>query len=1089
MKNEILESLKEDEIEEKLLIKQISNYIPSIISELGIYSASNEIQEILNDYSNNFLVNKTKYNKLIELFKEIKTLARNNILRGTESLNFSPKLILLLTVIHIESQNKNFRGIIFVTQRKTCILLAKFLQEKFPSINFGYLLGHGDKHFHSKIGMTINQQKKTLYKFRKGQIEILVATKIAQEGLDIQACNFVLCFCQIRSLIEYIQSRGRARKKNSNFYLFMDTNDQKAVHFIQVRKHLEQELKSIVKLSTIYKDAIKEFNDLKRRSLEKNGINSTDYYREKGFDKMIIGKEFDQDNDRIIPDIDYEDFNFPELTLDIEFKKFIQKKLEEENLLNQNNKSLLEITDNLQKKKGVIENQKLFKLIIENNEEKYSKRDPKYTYVSKTTKAYINLNSSKQKINQIYSFFPEDAYWNWSIKYNKTLKHCLNDEIHQYQVYFPIRTTMCLLTGDEFRVENNGKERAQSSVALKLCELCHKLKLFDEKLIPIKKISPVRNKRNKIINLLKDKNSNYLKNSLQLDTKCVYLHRIKFGDFQDEIFILFLNKKIVDIDFGNFRIVFMQKRELSNEVLTEIKLICNSLLKKITNLHDYNWNSPCVFGLIDSNAQLYLKIGNDELSKYFSQTTIKYLKKIPKVLIKITYFLYMQQFIHQIQNIKIKSLKNQFNLLKYSFLGKSAFKLISSLYLFTNSFHNSTIFDNSLKRNFLNKKENFNFLNSIGLTKLFPKIFFDNKLKLFNYFYFRNTTDDRENENSNKNKNEIEIENENENENENEKKKEKEDQNENENENRNENHEEIKNEKEEINQTKNENENENENEIEIENENKNKNENENENEIEIEIENEIENEIDDNYNISVKIKNSITFLNSMIGLTTLNFDLVGSMKLLYEIGFYDCVPNYEHFLKSKKILQDYEKESLIKIYHPNDNYYNVTYHHLSIILNYNFKDYKLLIQATTHPSTRITGLPTFHNLIFIGKALLNYFITYYLYSQFEDLSLNEIQIKKKKLKSQKVIGYICFKNNIYKSLDHFSGKIFKEFNYYSQDLEFNLENENMITTPKIFSEVFYSLAAAVFIDTQFDFMHFFSIFKGFFDDYLSNKLK
>ena len=45
--------------------------------------------------------------------------------------------------------------------------------------------------------------------FEEGHLNILVATSVAEEGLDIQACNMVIRYVYSKDMIAKIQSRGK----------------------------------------------------------------------------------------------------------------------------------------------------------------------------------------------------------------------------------------------------------------------------------------------------------------------------------------------------------------------------------------------------------------------------------------------------------------------------------------------------------------------------------------------------------------------------------------------------------------------------------------------------------------------------------------------------------------------------------------------------------------------------------------------------------------------------------------------------------------------------------------------------------------
>lgn len=54
------------------------------------------------------------------------------------------------------------------------------------------------------------------------QVNLLVATSVAEEGLDIRQCNVVIRFDLAKTVLAYIQSRGRARKPGSDYILMVE---------------------------------------------------------------------------------------------------------------------------------------------------------------------------------------------------------------------------------------------------------------------------------------------------------------------------------------------------------------------------------------------------------------------------------------------------------------------------------------------------------------------------------------------------------------------------------------------------------------------------------------------------------------------------------------------------------------------------------------------------------------------------------------------------------------------------------------------------------------------------------------------------
>ena len=59
--------------------------------------------------------------------------------------------------------------------------------------------------------MTQKDQKRVIERFITGEKNLLLATSVAEEGLDISDCNYVIRYNMMGNEISLVQSRGRVR--------------------------------------------------------------------------------------------------------------------------------------------------------------------------------------------------------------------------------------------------------------------------------------------------------------------------------------------------------------------------------------------------------------------------------------------------------------------------------------------------------------------------------------------------------------------------------------------------------------------------------------------------------------------------------------------------------------------------------------------------------------------------------------------------------------------------------------------------------------------------------------------------------------
>ncbi|KIK15716.1 hypothetical protein PISMIDRAFT_292156 [Pisolithus microcarpus 441] len=179
----------------------------------------------------------------------------------------SPK-VKALTEVLLEYYTSTFHGIVFVEQRQVATCLAKILgnvPELRGKIRCAELVGHGGGHGSGRHnsgsggtrgkaavsvradvkGMGLARQQDTVKMFRDGELNLLIATSVAEEGLDFPACDLVIRFDPLHHMVGYVQSRGRARTKSSSFVIMVQAGHTAHLSRYTMFQSSEPELKRV----------------------------------------------------------------------------------------------------------------------------------------------------------------------------------------------------------------------------------------------------------------------------------------------------------------------------------------------------------------------------------------------------------------------------------------------------------------------------------------------------------------------------------------------------------------------------------------------------------------------------------------------------------------------------------------------------------------------------------------------------------------------------------------------------------------------------------------------------------------------------
>lgn len=128
-------------------------------------------------------------------------------------------------------------GIIFVERRYTAVVLNRLIKEagkqdpELTYISSNFITGHSigkNQPRNKQMEVEFRKQEEVLRKFRAHETNLLIATSIVEEGVDIPKCNLVVRFDLPTEYRSYVQSKGRARAPVSNYIMLADTERTKA---------------------------------------------------------------------------------------------------------------------------------------------------------------------------------------------------------------------------------------------------------------------------------------------------------------------------------------------------------------------------------------------------------------------------------------------------------------------------------------------------------------------------------------------------------------------------------------------------------------------------------------------------------------------------------------------------------------------------------------------------------------------------------------------------------------------------------------------------------------------------------------------
>ena len=207
-----------------------------------------------------------------------------------KSLNVEhPKLQEIVKIVQQQLNTKpDSKIIIFTHYRDTSSYVVKQLEnvEKAKPVRFVGQAGRDDDK-----GLTQKEQADIIKKFKEGAYNVLIATSVAEEGLDIPSTDLVVFYEPIPSEIRAIQRRGRTGRDMPGNVIILITKDTQDEAYYWAAKRKEKRMRS--ELELLRSKLGKQFEDAssfyKEKMEEKQSQTTlTDYQKEKEKQIKII---------------------------------------------------------------------------------------------------------------------------------------------------------------------------------------------------------------------------------------------------------------------------------------------------------------------------------------------------------------------------------------------------------------------------------------------------------------------------------------------------------------------------------------------------------------------------------------------------------------------------------------------------------------------------------------------------------------------------------------------------------------------------------------------------------------------------------
>jgi len=214
-----------------------------------------------------FLKEKFREQKCLQTLRErdpqfsyfVQSLERS-VAAGASNPKIQKLKEILANYFDYPTEKKVERAIVFATLRDGVSTILDSLESMRPTIRAKGFVGQSSGNKKGGAGMKQKEQKEVLRDFSSGACNVLVATCIGEEGLDIPNVDLIICFDAISSPTRALQRQGRTGRHGDGKVIYLVSAGKEEEQFKRAAESmgkLHQQLKEADRFFSLCKSAVR----------------------------------------------------------------------------------------------------------------------------------------------------------------------------------------------------------------------------------------------------------------------------------------------------------------------------------------------------------------------------------------------------------------------------------------------------------------------------------------------------------------------------------------------------------------------------------------------------------------------------------------------------------------------------------------------------------------------------------------------------------------------------------------------------------------------------------------------------------------